>query len=387
MSGGFSEISSQSWISRLGQSIVGVLIGVVMFLVAFPLLFWNEGRAVRTAKILEEGASVVVSTSAATVDPANEGKLVHMTAEAATEEILTDPDFGISAKALELRRQVEMYQWKEHVKTETRKKIGGGQETVKTYTYEKVWTGDVIKSSEFHERGRDEYKNPGSKPVPDRDQKVKVVKFGAFELSPGLVSMIEDKKPLAVTTEMASRLPEVTRKKYRVEEGMYYLSQDPGSPAIGDLRIRFEVIEPGTVSIISQQKGNSFQPYHAKAGDDVNLLEAGTHSAEEMFKAAQDANRMLTWILRIVGFVVMATGVFLVFRPLTVVASVIPFLGDLLGVGVALFAGVIAFGFSLITIAIGWVFYRPLIGIPLLLVGIGGLVGLVLLARSRRKKV
>ena len=106
-----------------------------------------------------------------------------------------------------------------------------------------------------------------------------------------------------------------------------------------------------------------------------------------MFKAAQDANRMLTWILRIVGFVVMATGVFLVFRPLTVVASVIPFLGDLLGVGVALFAGVIAFGFSLITIAIGWVFYRPLIGIPLLLVGIGGLVGLVLLARSRRKKV
>lgn len=387
MSGGFSEVSSQSWLSRLGQSIVGVLIGVVMFFVAFPVLFWNEGRAVRTAKSLEEGASIVVSTSATTVDPANDGKLVHMTAEATTDETLTDSEFGIAIKALEVQRAVEMYQWKEHVKSETRKKLGGGQETVKTFTYEKVWTSDVIKSSEFHENGREEYKNPGAKPVPDRDEKAKTVKFGAFTLSSSLVAKIGGKKPLPVTTEMASKLPEETRKKYQVDEGFYYVSQNPGSPKIGDLRIRFQVIEPTTVSIVSQQKGTSFQPYHAKAGDDVNLLETGTHSAEEMFQAAQDANRVLTWILRVVGFVLMAIGVFLVFRPLTVVASVIPILGDLLGLGIALFAGVIALGFSLITISIGWLFYRPLIGIPLLLLGIGGIVGLVVLARSRREKI
>ncbi len=387
MSGGFTQITGQSWISRLGQSIVGVLIGVVMFLVAFPVLFWNEGRAVRTAKSLEEGASIVVSTSADKVDPANEGKLVHMTVEATTDETLADREFGISAKALELQRSVEMYQWKEHAESKTRTKIGGGQETVKTYTFEKVWTADLIKSSEFHERGPSEYKNPGVKAVPDRDLKAKVVKFGAFELSPSLVAKIGGKKQLPVTTEMQSKLPEEAKKKYKIEEGLYYLGEDPASPKVGDLRIRFEVIEPTRVSIVSQQKGNSFQPYHAKAGDDVNLLETGDRSAEEMFQAAQDRNRALTWILRVVGFVVMAIGVFLVFRPLTVMASVIPILGDLLSVGVALFAGLIAFGLSLITISIGWLFYRPLIGVPLFLLGVGGLVGLVMLARSHKKKV
>ena len=39
---------------------------------------WNEGRAVRTAESLEEGAGAVVSVPADAVDPGNEGKLVHV---------------------------------------------------------------------------------------------------------------------------------------------------------------------------------------------------------------------------------------------------------------------------------------------------------------------
>src|SRR4051812_752026 len=53
----FTEHSSQSWGSRLLESIKSVLIGLVLFVVAFPLLFWNEGRAVHTAKCLAEGSS------------------------------------------------------------------------------------------------------------------------------------------------------------------------------------------------------------------------------------------------------------------------------------------------------------------------------------------
>ena len=46
----FSEITSESWFGRLASAIKGVLIGIVLFVIAFPLLWWNEGRAVRTAK-------------------------------------------------------------------------------------------------------------------------------------------------------------------------------------------------------------------------------------------------------------------------------------------------------------------------------------------------
>ena len=45
----YSESSSQSWFERLGNAFKGILVGLVMIVVAFVVLFWNEGRAVRTA--------------------------------------------------------------------------------------------------------------------------------------------------------------------------------------------------------------------------------------------------------------------------------------------------------------------------------------------------
>ena len=43
----FTEVTSRSWISRIGQSIVGVLIGLVMVIASIVVLFWNEGRRSR----------------------------------------------------------------------------------------------------------------------------------------------------------------------------------------------------------------------------------------------------------------------------------------------------------------------------------------------------
>ena len=50
----FSEVSSQSWFGRLGNAIKSVLLGIILFVVSFPLLWWNEGRAVHTAQGLTE---------------------------------------------------------------------------------------------------------------------------------------------------------------------------------------------------------------------------------------------------------------------------------------------------------------------------------------------
>ena len=56
----FVVTESTGWVSRLVGSIKGVLVGLVFFAGAFPLLFWNEGRAVRRAQDLEEGRGAVV---------------------------------------------------------------------------------------------------------------------------------------------------------------------------------------------------------------------------------------------------------------------------------------------------------------------------------------
>ena len=90
-----------------------------------------------------------------------------------------------------------------------------------------------------------------------------------------------------------------------------------------------------------------------------------------MFTAAEAANATMTWILRLVGFIGMAIGFCMVFKPMEVVADVVPFIGNIVGLGFTIAAFGIAGAISLVTIAIAWLFYRPLIGIPLLLLGVG----------------
>ena len=83
-------VDNPSWIQRLGSSFKGVLLGIALFIAGFPILFWNEGRAVATAKRLAEGAGAVVDVPADKIDAANEGKLVHVSGKADTQDVLSD---------------------------------------------------------------------------------------------------------------------------------------------------------------------------------------------------------------------------------------------------------------------------------------------------------
>jgi hypothetical protein len=116
----------------------------------------------------------------------------------------------------------------------------------------------------------------------------------------------------------------------------------------------------------------------------ILLVEYGTRSAEAMFKAAQEQNRLFTWILRGVGWFLMFLGLTMIFRPIAVLADVVPLFGTLLGAGIGIFAGLTSLVLSLVTIAVAWIFYRPLLGITLLVLAAGGLTALVLIARKRK---
>src|SRR3954471_19621751 len=112
MSDFFRETTNQGWISRIGSSIKGVVVGGALVLICIGVLFWNEGRAVNEAKRIEEGQTACVSVDSAKVDPANERKEIHISSDAKTAEKPADAVFGVSAPAIRLKRTVEMYQWK-----------------------------------------------------------------------------------------------------------------------------------------------------------------------------------------------------------------------------------------------------------------------------------
>ncbi len=373
----FTEVSTQSWFGRIGGAIKGVLVGLLLIAIAIILLFWNEGRSVKRYKTLKEGQGRVVSVKADPVSVDNEGKLVHVTGRADTGDMLTDPVFGISEKALKFIRNVRMYQWQETARKKTKKKLGGGKKTITTYTYTKVWSDKLIHSDNF--KHPDGHQNPTAMPYNSIMLFADKVSLGAFTLPRSMVDRIGGEEGLPVGSADLS-LPD--GRLARANNGEYYVGVDSASPEIGDVRVSFSLVPPGDVSVIAKQVGNTFEPYETDAGGNIDLLETGIHSAQSMFKTARNSNKFLTWILRLVGFVLMVVGFMLIFNPLSVIADVVPLIGSIIGVGTGIIAFLLSLVLSLFVIGFAWVFYRPFIGVPLLIVA----VALVVLTRGKLKK-
>lgn len=376
----FTEVTSKSWFSRLGSAFKGILVGIILVVIAFPLLFWNEGRAVKRHKTLEEGGGAVISVPVDRVDSGNQGKLVHLAGMTATEEILTDEVFGVSSRAIKLIRFAEMYQWQETSESQEKKKLGGGTETVTTYTYNKVWSERLTSSSQF--RKPEGHTNPAQMSYQSDEMVAEKVTIGAFALSPSLIKMMKDYSPLTFDSDYT--LPDNLKDKAQLGSNSIYVGKSSSNPQVGDVRISYKEVRPINISLVANQINDTFEPYHAEAGGTVELLVSGIQSADAMFQQAVKSNKILTWIVRGAGFLVMLVGFQLIFGPLSVLADVLPILGSIVGAGTGFIAALIAGILSCLTIGIAWIVYRPVIGIIML--GISSGLGFLLFTRLRKNK-
>ncbi len=365
-----TEVTHQSWFSRIGSSIAGAGFGLLLVLIAFPVLFWNEGRAVRQDRSLSQGLREVVKITPDRVDSANAGKLVHVTGEAKALTPAADGEFHITGDYLRVQRQVQMFQWKETKATETKKNLGGSTDTVTNYTYSKVWSDAPISSSDFKMPG---HANPSNFPVNNNTFDAPAVAVGAFQLSPVLIAQIPVTQQVVLDPKMIGTLNGDLKKTAKLQGNTLYIGADSNAPAIGDMQVKFIAALPGRVSVMARQVDGTFEPFHADAGGTIAMLVSGTRSADEMIKTAQAGNNKTTWLLRLVGFLLLFFGFMLMFAPLAVLADFIPFLGDLVGGLNAGIAFLLATTLTLTTIALGWVFYRPMIAIPLLLLAAGAM--------------
>ncbi len=244
-----------------GGMIGGVIFGIIAFLASFAVLFWNEGRAVQTYNSLNEGAASVISVGADSVNAANNGKLVYVSGMALTNDVATDTDFGISVKAIKLQRNVQMYQWKETSKS--------GNNNTTTYTYDKTWSSSLISSRNFKQSG---HENPTEMRFKPADFVANNVTLGAFTLSRSLVNKMSGGRSLAVDT-VSYDLPTSVNDQTKVTDGYFYIGRGTyASPQVGDMQVKFTVIEPTTVSVISGQKNKTFAPYKTTAGDELDKL-------------------------------------------------------------------------------------------------------------------
>ncbi len=379
------EVTERGYFSRIIESIKGVLVGLVLFIGSFVLLFWNEGRSVQTAKTLDEGASIVKSVPAHQIDPSNEGKLVHLSGNASTTESLVDEDFGLSVNALRLTRSVEMYQWEQKKEEETRKKLGGGEEKVTKFTYTKVWARRAIDSSDFKEPAG--HTNPADMPHKAADRVAQGATMDAFRVPRAVIEKLAKFEALPATEAQLAKLTGSVRSRAKVRDSMLYVATDPVTPEVGDFRVSFQLVKPQAISVIAKQVGNSLAPYQAQAGEEILLVEHGAVDAAVMFKSAKDANATLTWVLRLVGWLAMSMGLTLMLKPIAVVADFIPMVGSFVGFGAFLFSVVLASALSLVTIAVAWIAVRPLLGIAVLVCAAGALAATIAVGvRARRAR-
>ena len=358
----FTTTSTQSWFSRLGNALVGILFGIVLLPLAGWGLFWNEGRAVQTARSLAEGAGIVISVPIERVDAANEGRLVHVSGLVRAEKPPGDTELNVAAPpgTLRLVRQVEMFQWQENSSSETRTRLGGGTETVTTYNYQRVWHDGRLDSGRFRQPEGHQNPQPRHAALAFNAQGVML---GGFRISDAQVSGLSG----------GETLPEGTR----------FLGASADTPRVGDLRITWRAIRPEALSIIAAQSGDGFGPYATRAGDRLFRLDQGRVPAAAMIQAAQEENRILTWVLRAVGVVVVFLGFALILNPLKVLADVIPPLGAVIGFGTGLVAMVLTLVVAPSIIAIAWLVYRPLVGVAILATGLALAFGVIWLRKQR----
>ncbi len=430
----FTETSTTGYGTRVGRSFKSIGSGFVIFCLATALLWWNEGRAVKTEKMLDEaGNAYVEMENPNKKDASLEGELICGTAMATTEDSLTDVQFGIGAKAIALRRTVEYYQWVEHAESKSEDKLGGKQVTTTTYTYSKQWVSSPVQSSQFKDPAY-QNKNMVLTTVEDAEQYAENVSFGAYKLSESLIHSISSREglDLAISEDLLSQFDKSTQAAYERFYGVQksiqqqptqqpapqpaipdsvrallsdsakavldslqavndsivksmanaenkkdlqyvhqasnvlYFGRVPGSPEVGDVRVTFEIVVPAKVTVMAVVDGDSFKPYKAKNGKRFQTLVMGKKSGDEIIDAEKEANNMILWALRILGIMLVIAGLKGIFGFLETILKVVPFIANIFGWGVGVVCTVIGVVWSLIVIALAWLFYRPLLGIGLL---------------------
>ena len=431
----YTETTTTGYGTRVGNSFKAIGTGILLFCAGTALLWWNEGRAVKTEDMLNEvGKNYVEMENPNKKDASLEGELICGTAMATTEDSLVDKDFGVGAKAISLKRTTEYYQWVEHVKETKKDKLGGSEEVTREYTYTKSWVSSPVQSSEFKDPAY-QNKNMVLTTVEDDQQYAENVSFGAYKLNESLIKSISSREDmeLAIAEDLLKQFDGSTKAAYERFYGVQksntqqpaqqpaqttaipdsvramlpdsvkaqldsiqavndsiakameaaqnkkdleyvhqagnvlYFGRVPGSPEVGDVRVTFEKVVPAKVTVMAVVDGDTFKPYKAKNGKRYQTLRMGKKSGDEIVDADKDANTMFTWFLRLIGCLMVIGGLEGIFGFVETILKVVPFIAGIFGWGVGIVCTVIGVVWSLIIIALAWLFYRPLLGISLLI--------------------
>lgn len=376
------EITTRSFGSRISNAIGGIIIGLLLIIGSFVLVFWNEGQGLHTAQSLEEAGKILISIPVSPLNPINNHHVVYLTGKATPHQTLQDKLFSVRSTSIRLQRKVEMYQWKQESNTTTEKQFGGSEREVTNYTYKHVWSEHLINSSNFKEPQGHE--NPADMPITSRTEQAQHVTVGDFFLSRNLIDKISNATPIDPNNLDLTPLKDKIKLPITVENELIYAGENSDQPAIGDMKFTLTEVLPQEVSIIAEQDNNRLIPFTAHAGKNVSLLEMGQQTPTDMINHAEHENTIIMFVLRLTALLMMIFGFLLLMQPIVVLADIVPLFGSLVGFGTGLIAFLAGLILWTIATAIAWFAFRPLWAIGLIIIVLGTCY-LVIFSRSKKK--
>ena len=146
----------------------------------------------------------------------------------------------------------------------------------------------------------------------------------------------------------------------------------------GNKQLKGFILEPGAI-LVDIDTSDEMNPFTGAEGTISNdtyrkLMELAANNdkaavedlKKEIIEAEKEANNMILWFLRILGVMIVIGGLKGIFGFIETILKVVPFIAGIFGWGVGLVCTVLGVVWSLIVIALAWLFYRPLLGISLL---------------------
>lgn len=375
----YTTTTTQGFGERLVGSIKNFIVGILLFVISFAVLYWNEGR-VDFSKVAEK--AVVIQTDGQSIDVSNEGKFVSVYGNVATNDVIGDGQYLVPGNYLGVTRKAEMYSWVEKESSKSTEHVGGSETTQTTYTYKKEWDSTPESNFKYPEG----HQNP-SMAVMDASVYAKDATIGGYHFMPGSAHLPVGN---SVTLEASSTILIQTNGDTSLANSMYIFIRKNAtstleSPEVGDIRISYTAVPPAfTGTLFGVVAGSSISPY---SNDGKEFYRLFNSTREEAIVTLHNEYTMSLWIFRGVGFLLMFVGLMSILSPFTIFLSFIPIFGAF-GRGVAfMFSLVVSLLLSVITIVVSSIIHDPkVLGVVIVISVIAG-IGILMHASKKSQGV
>ncbi len=362
----FTESTTTGYGSRIIGSIKGIVIGFILFIASFGLLYWNEGK-VDVSSIAKTATEISAQTN--NFDASLNGKLVSTSGIVNSEQIIGDNMFLKPDKFIAVERKVEMYAWIEKTDTKSRSNTGGSETKDTVYTYFRDWTELPALSGKF--KNPEGHENP-QKTLENYTNRVTAATIGVYNFDPQSADLPNLSK-LSLNAQNT-----ILNQDVSLANDSYLFMRKSGSgtsesPQIGDLRISYNILRPSfSGSIFGKLNGDRIDPYFDQKGSRLYRVFTGTR--DEGISTLHSEYTTWLWILRLIGFVMMWFGLSMLFEPVIVLTDILPIFGTISSSLIGVVTLIISLILTFITIVVSAIIHSLLVLMVVLAATIAGII-------------